>query len=188
MSTSLWGRELKGQLRCFRKIRRVVDLLVRSWIERWKQIYLSRQVERRPPCEVVNWKTFAPTDSNIVTVDLLVRSWIERLHGSHETGSPYGRPPCEVVNWKIYDKSWKLYVSGRPPCEVVNWKDLRFKLKKFDFSRPPCEVVNWKRMCTRLWGYRPVDLLVRSWIERLIYCSYYPPVMVDLLVRSWIES
>ena len=54
-----------------------VDLLVRSWIES-QQLPVSHVVDRRPPCEVVNWKL----------------SFSEQLPHSHS------RPPCEVVNWK----------------------------------------------------------------------------------------
>ena len=100
LSTSLWGRELKVCIAENEESSDLVDLLVRSWIER-KSIVVSLVT---------------------VIVDLLVRSWIERTFPPRQDGSVSCRPPCEVVNWK---KPCACILRGRrsrPPCEVVNWK------------------------------------------------------------------
>ena len=79
-STSLWGRELKDGKGQKRRGRRIVDLLVRSWIE----------------------STIMKGAMADLVVDLLVRSWIERLSASSRSRQEPSRPPCEVVNWKHF--------------------------------------------------------------------------------------
>ena len=78
------------------------------------------------------------------------------------------RPPCEVVSWKTAGYILSGIGSGRPPCEVVSWKVDDILAEYSGESRPPCEVVSWKSIwypcCSR---DGPVDLLVRSWVERL---------------------
>ena len=143
LSTSLWGRELKGSSSAGSAPDQPVDLLVRSWIERALKRPDRRQVQStslwgrelkdsqwrkmdialgRPPCEVVNWKIKFHISRSFSSVDLLVRSWIERPTVLVCSSCVPSRPPCEVVNWKISSKSLQNPITGRPPCEVVNWK------------------------------------------------------------------
>ena len=56
-STSLWGRELKELIALLFLKRNIVDLLVRSWIERPRYWFPEGFNPCRPPCEVVNWKS-----------------------------------------------------------------------------------------------------------------------------------
>ena len=146
-STSLWGRELK------------------AWNMRFKCFMWSR-----PPCEVVNWKE-KMTDSDVMVylVDLLVRSWIERAVA---VCTPFsGQVDLLVRSWieRVDKLLGNEKVTSRPPCEVVNWKENIYTGKDGWWSRPPCEVVNWKTAYSGLSGPSvPVDLLVRSWIERPI--------------------
>ena len=165
MSTSLWGRELKGVHYPENNLSQRVDLLVRSWIERFPPVGVVGSMARRPPCEVVNWKFALPG-----------------------TGKPQaGRPPCEVVNWKIWEGKILGNYPGRPPCEVVNWKTVKQCMSWPISGRPPCEVVNWKVRAGPDNLRNFVDLLVRSWIERALTYVCQSPYLVDLLVRSWIE-
>ena len=70
---------IESRCRRYELLRKFVDLLVRSWIERSDYPYMFQSGDRRPPCEVVNWKS-----SKISSIPC-------------ETS----RPPCEVVNWKV---------------------------------------------------------------------------------------
>ena len=139
----------------------VVDLLVRSWIER------SNRTEN----------AFKRLSTSL---------WGRELKEIKQSNSEknIGRPPCEVVNWKTFVKCVAIIQTSRPPCEVVNWKAavtavvtegvkstslwgrelkvLILVISTRDYSRPPCEVVNWKTMMeyrkelslksTSLWG------------------------------------
>ena len=143
---------------------------------------------RRPPCEVVNWK----------------KNKLQTYQWLHKSTSLWGR------ELKAFWPDTLLNSFGRPPCEVVNWKADLQKVWEENICRPPCEVVNWKEytiqkticlsVSTSLWGRELkdflllvwsvrwlVDLLVRSWIESLLYREQENHKQVDLLVRSWIE-
>ena len=164
MSTSLWGRELKdwSAAQWPAESRRppcevvnwknpvkhhmteyMVDLLVRSWIERYDILH------RHPT----------------TLVDLLVRSWIERLLPLQllilsRSTSLWGRELKGLWWWQsntgwwstsLWGRELKAYLTvrqliqfRRPPCEVVNWKTALVPFMTGDCSRPPCEVVNWK--------------------------------------------
>ena len=165
MSTSLWGRELKGDLNGQRStdFRRPPCEVVN-----WKDDNTFNLVvfDRRPPCEVVNWKLHC-SKRNMVSarstslwgrelkvlsflvipprrgVDLLVGSWIE----STTCLNPAPLNPST----SLWGRELKVLYPipsepkpGRPPCEVVNWKFLILAAFVFLVSRPPCEVVNWK--------------------------------------------
>ena len=160
-STSLWGRELKVETGLLAVFLGHVDLLVRSWIERFKKPLLSY------------WPK----------VDLLVRSWIERQHRPYQKCSTastslwgrelkelsngllhgiHRRPPCEVVNWKFPTKKSLLSPSRSTSLWGRELKGFPWIWRKWRKSRPPCEVVNWKTesylkdkvesMSTSLWG------------------------------------
>ena len=151
-STSLWGRELKwtGTVRIAAD--QLVDLLVRSWIEIHPTLHT-------PDMDVVDllvrsWieMTDAAAPWLKSYVDLLVRSWIEILFQQNLASGILGRPPCEVVNWNVTS------------CIPLITSLLSTSL--------------WGRelKCTmyRLWYFlHPVDLLVRSWIEKIISYSWY---------------
>ena len=139
----------------------IVDLLVRSWVEK-QMINLVYNYDSRPPCEVVSWKT----NTNEYVLHVI------------------GRPPCEVVSWKVVRAVHRNDDMRRPPCEVVSWKNAYGntatkcgtstslwgrELKNCSIfhnysqtCRPPCEVVSWKtykaplakspRLSTSLWG------------------------------------
>ena len=143
-------------------------------------------------------------------VDLLVRSWIERIISTAHlwwkmrSTSLWGRelkvtarsaeiifwncrPPCEVVNWKVVTDTYQLSRCCRPPCEVVNWKILDSRCFRNNFV--DLLVRSWIERLFPIWKNRTekVDLLVRSWIERLTHIHKDHSGRVDLLVRSWIE-
>ena len=203
-STSLWGRELKvvdlllqhfGQGRPPCEVVNWKILRVISWryeggrppceVVNWKnqKSVGGRHEKSRPPCEVVNWKTEEQAQEIRSHVDLLVRSWIERslickyLQTIRST-SLWGRELKErrlcVISiagqsTSLWGRELKvLYSHHLPICRC----------------RPPCEVVNWKNLVTNPNAFNAVDLLVRSWIERLwsrfqsVWSSRRPPCEV----------
>ena len=130
-STSLWGRELK-------------DYSYR----------ITKHINRRPPCEVVSWKT------NNFSCDAF--RWC--------------RPPCEVVSWK------KLVTIQKIETEVDllvrSWVERWTKIRVDWISWVDLLVRSWvERMITLyLKNRKIVDLLVRSWVERMkwqVKCCYH---------------
>ena len=164
-STSLWGRELKDHGWTSDIPGPQVDLLVRSWIESNISIL--------------------PLKNN--PVDLLVRSWIERIVLSLIFCALVSRPPCEVVNWKDPDNSFKWGTTCRPPCEVVNWKIGLVYTAGIVFRRPPCEVVNWKKLGSKYSAYHHWSTSLWGRELKVDWGKMWIGVYVDLLVRSWIE-
>ena len=167
MSTSLWGRELKGDPWTLRDFSTRVDLLVRSWIERWLEVARSNPI--LVDLLVRSWIESLPLSSlsRAEMVDLLVRSWIERSPISREkwrkkSTSLWGRELKDIMDIQDIDK------FCRPPCEVVNWKNSLHEINSLLYRRPPCEVVNWKgwemtgsvpvRRSTSLWGRELKDV------------------------------
>ena len=165
MSTSLWGRELKGHVDDLRDLQ---DRRPPCEVVNWKVLPMEVLMDHycrppcevvnwkkrshvgfghhscRPPCEVVNWKVVQDFRDMGLLVDLLVRSWIESTRVSRTYSSSGSRPPCEVVNWKTPWVTGAGSNTSRPPCEVVNWKNAGNKITRVSICRPPCEVVNWK--------------------------------------------
>ena len=126
------------------------NIIVRSWIERLVRLSVFTLSRRRPPCEVVNWKG----------------NYNEQTGSSYWSTSLWGRElkDLTVPLYRLSAVSTSLW--GR------ELKGLSCSSCSSVICRPPCEVVNWKI-------YRPadqanvcVDLLVRSWIERLSSCVW----------------
>ena len=189
-----------------------VDLLERSWIERFLGEDGRTAKLRRPPWEVVNWKLSSSATAQ---------------------SSGQCRPPWEVVNWKHQSVGSVSNSASRPPWEVVNWKigclwgtdmrgmvdllerswierrvnlnrvqsflsstslrgrelkDLSQRITAGTHRRPPWEVVNWKTLGNRYLQYSvsSTSLRGRELKDILIFWILLLNV-VDLLERSWIE-
>ena len=165
LSTSLWGRELKGYIHC-------------------TDIYNNR----RPPCEVVNWKTcsWKPQLTQLCRPPCEVVNW--KYDVTDFDLRKRGRPPCEVVNWKTRKSLFWWRAGSSTSLWGRELKDPRVRRSLPEVRRPPCEVVNWKNSNDCFTMPVMVDLLVRSWIESLQRFFRHVDWTVDLLVRSWIES
>ena len=173
----------------------VVDLLVRSWIERDNRIKWANQCFGRPPCEVVNWKVTFVIRINKACVDLLVRSWIERFPHQMRNKKMPCRPPCEVVNWKLLFETFitLLFVDllvrswiERDECDSSVEPMMSTSLWGRELKGLFCRLHKPRISSTSLWGrelkdhvlylfflYFLVDLLVRSWIERMQSTLWY---------------
>ena len=144
---------------------------------------------RRPPWEVVNWKSkYSIALSTVLIVDLLERSWIESYLIPQYVTNTKGRPPWEVVNWKIVWWCW----GGREKRST----SLRGRELKDKFGQRFCKRIEstslrgreLKASCRAVSTVLiSVDLLERSWIERLCVAKLTLIRFVDLLERSWIE-
>ena len=165
MSTSLWGRELKVHRVHDSLANKLVDLLVRSWIERTLKDANGNRPDSRPPCEVVNWKITQRQTCLRTLVDLLVRSWIER---------------SICVKRKRMTRSTSLW--GRELKGVCDLDSGYFIPSTSLWGRELKDLQKEKSAAFYL-----VDLLVRSWIERSMNWKLFFRYQVDLLVRSWIE-
>ena len=165
-STSLWGRELKGNIHIYGFTIIRVDLLVRSWIERLK--YHSKGLPHR---STSLWGRELKDQQRMcfdraLLVDLLVRSWIERqtniwyvgmlrstsLWGRELKGSLYlsVRSPVQVDllvrSW--IERSWPISIWNNLVVDLLvrSWIERysRCHIPSSHRCRPPCEVVNWK--------------------------------------------
>ena len=114
----------------------MVDLLVRSWIERSNSVESCPVMsDGRSPCEVVNWKISNKQWKWIRPVDLLVRSWIERfcrwvIAICKGSTSLWGR---ELKEFTLYFFHITQHVDL-----LVKWTHLSrhfFKKIKLDFGR-----------------------------------------------------
>ena len=113
--------------------------------------------------------------------------WVEKLANTTNTfcsgsSSLWG---CELksTNKFIYNNA-----NRHPPCEDVSWKDLLAYTSFQVVSHPPCEDVSWKGYVIKQSNGKYVILLVRMWVEKIIFQRLFATKWVILLVRMWVEK
>ena len=188
VSSSLWGCELKSQ--------------VRQRISR---------TDRHPPCEDVSWKSSDTGEKIETVVILLVRMWVENSIAAATVSVGFGHPPCEDVSWKGYWKKYKTAYNtssslwgcelknckqnyGRgwqshPPCEDVSWKHRKEIIYENYFCHPPCEDVSWKDVSNSKYATAvPSSSLWGCELKRRRSKTRSAQRLVILLVRMWVEK
>ena len=97
-------------------------------------------------------------------------------------------PPCEDVSWKIIIPASIALAYRHPPCEDVSWQTFSAFHSSCNRCHPPCEDVSWKPFDIYVWQLQIVILLVRMWVEKLLFLTEFSAEHVILLVRMWVEK
>ena len=147
---------------------RFVSLLVRLWVEICNLTTIIWNIICQPPCEAVSWNVIA----------------------SFLTASKEGQPPCEAVSWMksrfravctaMVSLLVRLWVEIASPWLLsLLWTsaslwgcELKCLIQDASLSvsrQPPCEAVSWNASRGRLKYPTFVSLLVRLWVEMLMY-------------------
>ena len=168
-----------------------VSLLVRLWVEILLPTALKSAVRRQPPCEAVSWNIWFWLCCCSSTVSLLVRLWVEIIFCHHYTMLRFVsllvrlwveicnlttiiwniicQPPCEAVSWNVIASFLTASKECQPPCEAVSWNEVQVQSGLYCHGQPPCEAVSWNASRGRLKYPTFVSLLVRLWVEMLMY-------------------
>ena len=134
-------------------------------LKKYLETHPSRTISH-PPCEDVSWK--------------ILKVMIEEFDSRH--------PPCEDVSWKALSRNRPQASTRHPPCEDVSWKTFSAFHSSCNRCHPPCEDVSWKPFDIYVWQLQIVILLVRMWVEKLLFLTEFSAEHVILLVRMWVEK
>ena len=144
-SASLWGCELK-------------------W---WQSVY-SDMLPGQPPCEAVSWNIWFWLCCCSSTVSLLVRLWVEMK--SRFRAVCTAMVSLLVRLWVEIASPWLLSLLW---TSASLWGcELKCLIQDASLSvsrQPPCEAVSWNASRGRLKYPTFVSLLVRLWVEMLMY-------------------
>ena len=165
----------------------IVSLLVRLWVE---MILLKSGITSPGVSLLVRlwveicWRNRFDWRCN---VSLLVRLWVE-IHQNLWLKVLYRRqPPREAVSWNIREAEKMSARISQPPREAVSWND---KINALDSNRRRsasswgCELKCCVIINDAVWI---VSLLVRLWVEMILWNRGDRMAIVSLLVRLWVE-
>ena len=144
---------------------KIVDLLVRSWVE-MKTNGKNFLMQCRPPCEVVSWN----------------------YRNLPKGRAKMGRPPCEVVSWNVINI---IAVLSATRSTSLWGRELKYSIRPYSRKLSGSTSLWGRELKYLIPFFQHQQALSTSLWGRELKCSHWVCIQhhqaVDLLVRSWVE-